>query len=195
MTHISEEAYTKELLNQLNSICPGWSLGDKENSYKSVQSADLVNHSENLAIEVKDDFSEEAPEPTPGVIYSRTRSSETLSDRYKPDIEDAHDKFKNYDSYETAVIIRFYDFDPFISIYYILGGLVRLSSQGRIPNTDVNISRNCSNCSLFAFYNEMLGALQFYRNPLSLRKQDKIANVMQKLNFKIKEITKSDFVS
>jgi hypothetical protein len=191
-----EQEYLKELLHQLNSICEGWELGDIEDAYKKVKSADVVNHKEKLAIEVKDDFSEMAPElSSENPIFQQTRNLETLSNRYRHDIEDAHKKFKNYDGYETAVLIRFSDF-TFTTIYYLLGGLVRLTQHGRIPNTDKNISRNCSTCSLFSFLNIRNGKkFEFYRNPLSKRGQDKIVRVIQKLYADSKEITSSDFLS
>lgn len=193
MKIISEKEYLKEIIGKLNSICGGWILGDDEANYKKIQSADLVNHPERFAIEVKDDFSEAVPDLTPETpMYEGTRSTGKLSNRYKHDIEGAHKKFKNYNNYETAVIIRFKDF-TFVSIYYILGGLARFTQRGRISNTDINISRNCSNCSLFVFHNMLNYELQFYRNPISKRKQDRIAGVIKKLC--TKEITSDDFVS
>lgn len=191
-----EEEYLNKLLHKLNLICEGWELGDKEVEFKTRKSADLVNHKEQLAIEVKDDFSEMPPElDYINPIFQRTRNLETLSNRYKHDIEDAHKKFKNYDNYETAIIIRFSDF-TFIPVYYLLGGLVRLTQYGRISNTDKNISRNCSACSLFTFLNiHHDDELQFYRNPLTKRGQKKIIDVVRKLYQNSKEITSADFVS
>ena len=170
-------------------------MGDNDDSFKKLKSADLVNHSEKLAIEIKDDFGEAVPDLSPEYpIYTGIRSTAKLSDRYKHDIENAHHKFKNYTDYETAVIIRFKDF-TFGSIYYILGGLVRLTPRGRIPNTDINISRNCSNCSLFVFLNTLDDKIEYYRNPLSSRKRDRIIEIIKKLASNAREITRADFVS
>lgn len=192
----TEQEYLDQLLIRLNLICEGWELGDKEDAFKMFKSADLVNHKERLAIEVKDDFTEMPPELSPeNPVFQQTRNLVTLSNRYRHDIEDAHNKFKNYDNYETAVIIRFADF-TFTTIYYLLGGLVRLTQYGRIPNTDKNISRNCSACSLFSFLNiRYNNEFQFYKNPLSKRGQEKIIDVIQKLYTNSKEITSADFVS
>ena len=194
--HTDEIKYLEATRDHLNSIQSGWILGDNVDEYRNVKSADLVNTTHKIAIEVKDDFSEIPPIlSSENPEFERTRDLSVLSNRYKHDIEDAHRKFKNYPEFETAVLIRFGDF-TFSSIHYLLGGLVRLTQFGRIPNTDKNISRNCANCSIFVFHNIRYDELEYYRNPLSNRPQEKIIETIKSLDVQsIKEITQKDFIS
>ncbi len=194
--NIGEIEYIQNLLKNLIKVNNGWLMGDKEEDYKNIKSADLVNHTEKLVIEVKDDFSESPPELNlSNPLFIRTRNLETLSNRYKSDISDAHNKFKNYQGYESAVIIRFNDF-TFQSILYLLGGLVRIRQDGsRIKNKNVNISRDSSECSLYIFHNERYNELRFYKNPVSYRKYDKLVSVIKEVFPDIKEILVNDLFS
>jgi len=87
--YISEPEYLIKLQKELDVICAGWILGDQEKSDVSRKTADLVNRKELLAIEVKDDFKEAAPDLSEeNPFFERTRDLTILTNRYKHDIED-----------------------------------------------------------------------------------------------------------
>ena len=104
MLHLSEEQFKDELLNKLSLNNQNWIDGDKD---KTRKTADLVNHSLKIAIEIKDDtISKALPEPEEGNSVGATYNLSEINKRIYADIRDANKKFREYPKYETVLLLR-----------------------------------------------------------------------------------------
>lgn len=133
-----EAEYKKKLINKLNRIKPGWTDGDKDNN--SNKTADLVNSSLKIAIEIKDDtkYKYEEP-PLSGETIVKTLKLDDKSKQFKGDARDTNKKFRNYQNYKTILLFRTQlAKEPRGVIGYIFSGLQRFI---RIGNRHAEIGR------------------------------------------------------
>ena len=123
-----ENIYKEKLIDNLNRINKGWIDGDKEKN--SRKTADIVNHTLKMVIEIKDDTKYKLPKPPPGggmvtSGHDLTKMNQRLSDHLKS----ANAKFKSYPGYKTILLIRT-DFIIVDVLCYAIKGLHRYSKVG-----------------------------------------------------------------
>jgi len=188
-----EPQFIKEILTKLNSTNSDWVDGDLENLENKT--ADIVNHERKVAIEVKDDFSDPLIISTLNDMKVTTRDMGVLSNRYKNDIEKANKKFQNYPTeYKTMVFIRSNRVRE-TTLSYILGGLIRLTQNGRIPNTKKNITQRSERVSIYAFLNTTFNEVYYYRNPKSNIEFEDVESIIKRMGYTPKEIGKDSLFS
>lgn len=192
MKLLPENDFVVSTIETLNTIASGWINGDEEDGYTKIGSVDIVNHSLKIAIEVKDDSF--VVLPPPGVAYNTNLGP--VSKRYQRDIKSANKKFRNYPDYQTVVLIRHLTRNSKHTFAYLLGGFITLTPDGRIPNTEKNISRHSESCAVYAFLNPYwCDNLIAYRNPVSTRDSDKAITILKQLYKNFDEINQSDLWS
>ena len=102
---ISEKTFKENLIYDLNLINAGWIDGDKESDLKKT--ADIVNHSLKIAIEIKDDTKYKIELPTiPEVIMGQGCDLTKMNQRFSDHIRSANNKFKEYPEYKTILLFR-----------------------------------------------------------------------------------------
>lgn len=100
---LSEGKLKQDLINNLNKINRGWIDGDTESD--SQKTTDIVNHSLKIAIELKDDTKSQPPTKI-GSSYSGSYDAKKLNKRFFNHIKGADKKFREYQQYKTALLIR-----------------------------------------------------------------------------------------
>ena len=100
---LSEKKLKQKLISGLNKINQGWIDGDIESN--SQKTADIVNHSLRIAIEIKDDTKSQPPTII-GSYHSGSYDVKELNKRFFNHIKDANKKFREYTKYKTALLIR-----------------------------------------------------------------------------------------
>ena len=119
-----EYEYKKRLLELLNKYKSGWIDGDAENQHE--QTADLVNNSLKIVIEIKDDTKYKyVPPPPTGEMIVRTMYLPTKQNQLKKDAREANRKFRNYKNYKTILLIRTELIYKNELIAYLINGLIR----------------------------------------------------------------------
>jgi len=133
-----EAKYKEELIDKLNKINLGWADGDKDNT--SDKTADLVNQSLKIAIEIKDDTKYKYKEPPlSGEMIEKSLRLDNKSNQLKEDAQGANEKFRNYPNYKTILLLRTELAKEPIGVFsYIFSGLQRFI---RVGNRHAEISR------------------------------------------------------
>ena len=116
---ISEEEFKNRLIEKLNQTNDGWVDGDKER--REGKKVDIVHHNLKIAIEVKDDTKNKRIYPTSGQIITQSKNLTLMNAQWSDDIKSANEKFQNYRSYKTILLIRT-DFDFSDVIRYAIEG-------------------------------------------------------------------------
>jgi hypothetical protein len=193
MELIPEKEFIDSMLESLNDIESGWIYGDDEEKYRKIGSVDIVNHKLKIAIEIKDVKNINLPPAGNGAYNTNLKS---VSKNFQRDIESANKKFRNYPKYQSVILIRHLSRATKHTLAYLIGGFYTLTEYGRIPNTEVNISRHSEECSVYAFLNpNWSDELVFYRNSKSCRESDIVVELLQKNFINFDEILEDDLWS
>lgn len=100
---LTEKDFKEGLICRLNKVQKGWVDGDTESD--SVKTADIVNHSLEIAIEIKDD-TQSVPLRFYGNYAEENYDGKKLNRQFYSDIRNANQKFRTYNGYKTALLFR-----------------------------------------------------------------------------------------
>ena len=102
---IPEEIYKENLIQSLKSINSDWIDGDKESDKNKT--ADIVNHSFKIAIEIKDDTKYKTKIPKiSGIMVTQSEDLTKMNQRFADHVRSANNKFKEYPEYKTIFLLR-----------------------------------------------------------------------------------------
>jgi hypothetical protein len=163
----SESEYKQYLIDLLNNRILGWIDGDTESN--DLKTVDIVNHTLKIAIEIKDDKIYKALVVGPEQRFAeQVNNLEQKSSQFKKDARDANQKFRNYASYKTVLILRTEIVARPQTIEYIMGGLYRFVKIGgelvRTYNKDPHLSTS-STTEIGAYIFTDTNHYYFYENP------------------------------
>lgn len=167
---ITENKFKEDLLNKLGQ---NWVDGDKEN--KNDKTADIVNHSLQIAIEIKDETKIRITKPfKTGKIIKTELQLKTISDSLLDHIRDTRKKFQNYQGYRTILLIRtencINDLIP-----YCINGFHTFGAKGYIGQVQSKYTRHIKeNIGGFLIYSyDDDGRLFYFLNDLCKNKGQK----------------------
>ena len=100
---ISEKNFKNNLINHLKTFECGWEDGDKKPGKANKKTADVINCSLQVAIEIKDDgnFSDSL-----GRNFSKALEIRGMNRQLRELLRDSSKKFNNYPNYRSLVLFR-----------------------------------------------------------------------------------------
>lgn len=102
---LDEDTFKHNLLREFNCLNYDWIDGDTED--QNSKTADIVNHSFRVAIEIKDDhITLPVSLPTKGYPSGTSYDARKLNKRFTDDMKDANRKFREYEGYKTGLLFR-----------------------------------------------------------------------------------------
>ena len=119
-----EETYKSNLIEKLNRKYPGWIDGDKESGHQNTKTADIVNHIQQVVIEIKDE-----PKGSKDGLKKTNK-------QYGDCIKSASHKFNNYSGYKSILLIRGSTNTIPEIVKYTIDGLATYNSNGYIGRTN-----------------------------------------------------------
>lgn len=100
---LSEKDFKRRLIGDLNKVNLGWVDGDATSW--GQKTADVINPSLMIAIEIKDD-TESPPAQKIGKSSHGSYSATKLNRRFFSHIKNANKKFREYQQYKTVLLFR-----------------------------------------------------------------------------------------
>jgi len=147
-----EPRFKSELLKLLKNLNPDWIDGDAEPQSKNRKTADIVNHTLKIALELKmEDASERLeslPNNQPGVF---TRDLSPLGDvplRYGRYIQSCEEKFANYSNYRTLLLVR----TKVLPLFFMKDSVIEMCNMSQ--EIGMLLLLNADECSVRCFTNE-----------------------------------------